>query len=314
MTPWISDGTPHQWTTPAGEVTEYPQGVSVTERAGHGRTRAHGAMTFYYTNQQSARLMFYHDHAYGITRLNVYAGEAAPLSCTTRSSRSRSTAAPSIRATGRRSTATEIPLVIQDKTFVPGADQLAPEDPTWDTAHWGGHGNLWFPHVYMPNQNPGDADRASTPWAAGTTARGSGRPCIGQTNGPVANPLYSPVDGPCGERPEPGHPEPDRSFPKSFMDTPLVNGTAYPYLKVQPQGLPVPDPERVQRPHPEPAALLRQVERGRPWTSTATRQLRRSGEVPDGGRGRRHADPAGHTGRPTVATAACRDPAAPARR
>ena len=34
-------------------------------------------MTFYYTNQQSARLMFYHDHAYGITRLNVYAGEAA---------------------------------------------------------------------------------------------------------------------------------------------------------------------------------------------------------------------------------------------
>ena len=33
-------------------------------------------MTFFYTNQQSARLMFYHDHAYGITRLNVYAGEA----------------------------------------------------------------------------------------------------------------------------------------------------------------------------------------------------------------------------------------------
>ena len=36
-------------------------------------------MTFYYTNQQSARLMFYHDHAWGITRLNVYAGEAARL-------------------------------------------------------------------------------------------------------------------------------------------------------------------------------------------------------------------------------------------
>ena len=34
-------------------------------------------MTFYYTNAQSARLMFYHDHAFGITRLNVYAGEAA---------------------------------------------------------------------------------------------------------------------------------------------------------------------------------------------------------------------------------------------
>ena len=37
-----------------------------------------GSLTFFYSNQQSARLMFYHDHAYGITRLNVYAGEAAP--------------------------------------------------------------------------------------------------------------------------------------------------------------------------------------------------------------------------------------------
>ena len=29
ITPWISDGTPHQWITPAGENTPYPQGVSV---------------------------------------------------------------------------------------------------------------------------------------------------------------------------------------------------------------------------------------------------------------------------------------------
>ncbi len=36
-----------------------------------------GSQTFYYTNQQSARLLFYHDHAWGITRLNVYVGEAA---------------------------------------------------------------------------------------------------------------------------------------------------------------------------------------------------------------------------------------------
>ena len=27
-----------------------------------------GKQTYYYTNQQSARLMFYHDHAWGITR------------------------------------------------------------------------------------------------------------------------------------------------------------------------------------------------------------------------------------------------------
>ena len=28
-TPWISDGTPHQWITPADEMTTWPEGVSV---------------------------------------------------------------------------------------------------------------------------------------------------------------------------------------------------------------------------------------------------------------------------------------------
>ena len=37
ITPWISDGTPHQWITPAGENTPYPQGVSVRARPRHGR-------------------------------------------------------------------------------------------------------------------------------------------------------------------------------------------------------------------------------------------------------------------------------------
>ena len=75
-TPWISDGTPHQWTTPAGETTSYPEGVSV-QNVPDMPDPGPGSMTFFYTNQQSARLMFYHDHSYGITRLNVYAGEAA---------------------------------------------------------------------------------------------------------------------------------------------------------------------------------------------------------------------------------------------
>ena len=33
--------------------------------------------------------------------------------------------------------------------------------------------------------------------------------------------------------------------PEAFMDTPMVNGTAYPYLNVQPH-LPVADPECLQ--------------------------------------------------------------------
>ncbi len=77
--PWISDGTAHQWITPAGETTPWPQGVSVESVPDMNVCQANndGCMTFYYTNQQSARLLFYHDHAWGITRLNVYAGEAA---------------------------------------------------------------------------------------------------------------------------------------------------------------------------------------------------------------------------------------------
>ena len=27
-TPWISDGTPHQWTVPAGEQTSYKKGIA----------------------------------------------------------------------------------------------------------------------------------------------------------------------------------------------------------------------------------------------------------------------------------------------
>ena len=100
--PWISDGTPHQWITPAGEATAYPKGVSVayvpdmwftaagvniTDPSCAGKTTCSvagatnnpgpGKQTYYWSNQQSARLMFFHDHAWGITRLNVYVGEAA---------------------------------------------------------------------------------------------------------------------------------------------------------------------------------------------------------------------------------------------
>ncbi len=118
---WISDGTPHQWTTPAGENTPYPKGVSVKYVPDmDGGTEPQGTLTFFYSNQQSARLMFYHDHAYGITRLNVYAGEAAGYLLTdqfeqdfingTNLSGANATSAKLLPDVG-------IPLVIQDKTF-----------------------------------------------------------------------------------------------------------------------------------------------------------------------------------------------------
>ncbi len=140
-------------------------------------------MTFYYTNQQSARLMFYHDHAWGITRLNVYAGEVAPYLI---SDETEQTLIDQQLIPGPEST---IPLVVQDKTFVPGAKQLSVSDETWDVERWGGPGNLWLPHVYSPAQNPGDESGVNQfgRWAYGPWFW---PPTSNIDSPPVANPYY----------------------------------------------------------------------------------------------------------------------------
>jgi FtsP/CotA-like multicopper oxidase with cupredoxin domain len=339
LTPWISDGTPNQWTTPAGENTQYPKGVSVygvpdmpavtssTNVAGND-----GSLTFYYTNKQSARLMWYHDHAYGLTRLNVYAGEVSgyvltdpkeqALTATTQTVPNPAFVLPCLDANGVPSAAPVspgvctpnpadlgapatiqqpitpvipggegIPLVIQDKAFVPDDipsgyfpdGQLTDQDPTWNRAKWGGpaagaasDGSLWFPHVYMPNQNPYDNSGANAmgrwdygPWfwpIFGTSA--------GLVHGEVANPyanakapweppfipgtpstytngtatkgipptIPNPLADPANPKydaqapltiPNPEWSPSDVSLaPEAFVDTPIVNGVAYPYMNV----------------------------------------------------------------------------------
>jgi FtsP/CotA-like multicopper oxidase with cupredoxin domain len=227
VSPWISDGTPHQWITPAAESTAYPKGVSVVS-VPDMTTPAPGEMTFFYTNQQSARLMFYHDHAWGITRLNVYAGEAAPYIITD------ATEQALVSAGAIPGAADTIPLVIQDKTFVPSADQLARQDETWDAARWGGLGNLWVPHVYSPAQNPGDASGVNQygRWAYGPWFW---PPTNNVEFGPVDNPYYDPACDPdlgwCEPPLMPGVPYLSMGM-ESFNDTPVVNGTAYPTITV----------------------------------------------------------------------------------
>jgi FtsP/CotA-like multicopper oxidase with cupredoxin domain len=227
-TPWISDGTEHQWITPSGETTAYPKGVSVRNvpDMGTGCAAANsGCETFYYTNQQSARMLFYHDHAYGITRLNVYAGEAAGYLVQD----------PTEQGLVSNGTipAAQIPLVIQDKTFVPDPAQLAAEDPTWDSANWGGKGNLWFPHVYMPNQNP-DSSSGANPMGRWDYGPWFWPPFTGIQNGPVPNPLHDPANAPWEGSQNPGTPN-QSLVPEAFMDTPVINGTAYPVLNVDPK-------------------------------------------------------------------------------
>jgi FtsP/CotA-like multicopper oxidase with cupredoxin domain len=232
-TPWISDGTPRQWFKPAGEAgasrgvsaTDVPdmwfdgsgnlindancQGKTTCAVAGATNNPGAGALTFYYTNEESARLMFYHDHAEGITRLNVYDGLAAGyiLQDPTEQAMTHGTPTKTVGAQTYTEVLPEdvIPLVIQEKTFVPDnknpvltfygpfRSQLNSQDPTW---RWGtkgagnpqgswdgitgqyvvsgqldpitnltyganGPGDLWVPHVYMTNQNPGDVSGAN---------------------------------------------------------------------------------------------------------------------------------------------------------
>jgi len=231
ISPWISDGTPHQWITPAGEMTTYPQGVSVVPVPDMGDTGdpMDGTMTFFYTNQQSARLMFYHDHAWGITRLNVYAGEAAGYIL--RDSTETALVTSGIIPTD------EIPLVIQDKTFVPSPEQLMMQDETWDTARWGGEGSLWVPHVYSPAQNPGDPSGVNQfgRWAYGPWFW---PPTNNIEFGPIDNPYYDATCDPnlgwCEPALMPGVPYLSMGM-ESFNDTPVVNGTAYPTMDVEPR-------------------------------------------------------------------------------
>jgi spore coat protein A, manganese oxidase len=91
----------------------------------------------------------------------------------------------------------EIPLVIQDKGFVP--KNIATVDPTW---MWGKAGDLWYPHVYE---------------YAGDTARWD----EGSESGPPATGTLPPPTVSC--------------VPEAFFDTTLVNGTCYPYLNVEPR-------------------------------------------------------------------------------
>ncbi len=230
-TGWISDGTPHQWITPAGETTQYPKGVS-TQNVPDMPDPGPGSSTYYYTNEQSSRLLFYHDHAWGITRLNVYVGQVAPylIRDDVEQNLIDRKIIPKL----------EIPLVIQDKTFVQ-AKTVRKTDPTWN---WGSNapnaagvikpktGDLWYPHVYVPAQNPYNEDGVNPygrwhygPWFWPPTR---------DTAQPVPNPYYDPKNAPWEPPEAPG--VPDVSMPgESFFDTPVVNGTAFPKLTVEPK-------------------------------------------------------------------------------
>jgi spore coat protein A, manganese oxidase len=130
LVPWTSDGGPFAWYTPTGEVgaTDGSAGISFL----NGVPGSPGVADYYYPNNQSERLVWYHDHAMGITRLNAYAGMAAGYLITDpvigAMSSGDSPVIPPLAYT--------IPLIIQDKTFKQSADK------------WGQAGDLFYPYQY----------------------------------------------------------------------------------------------------------------------------------------------------------------------
>lgn len=116
LVPWMSDGGPFHWFSPGGAV----KGPSVL----NWLPDDNGTLTddYWYPNNQSARMMWYHDHAVGITRLNAYAGLASGYLLT---DGAEAELMGKLRITADR----QIPLVVQDKVFNPD-------------------GSLWYPSTY----------------------------------------------------------------------------------------------------------------------------------------------------------------------
>lgn len=138
--PWISDGGPHDW-------FDGGQGSSFLNNILNPGAAANEA-EYYYPNDQSARFMWYHDHAFGITRINAYAGIATAYIIRDNFERSlRTLGLPDFIENGGR----EIPLVVQDKIFV--GPNISAADPTWGLfSKVSAPGSLWYAHIYERNR------------------------------------------------------------------------------------------------------------------------------------------------------------------
>jgi spore coat protein A len=188
--PWFSDGTPFQWHSPTGE-----HGASFMNVPGYPVPA--GSASHYFPNQQSARFLWYHDHAIGITRLNAYSGIASAYLLI-------DDLELSLVGSGLLPDLVGIPLVIQDKSFVPV--DIERQDPTWEG---GGPGSLWYPHRYEVNVLPHGRPNPEGRWDWGPTID------------PAAH----------GTDPLP----PVSCVPEAFFDTILVNGGLYPKVEVAPR-------------------------------------------------------------------------------
>lgn len=139
--PWISDGGPFAWFDSAGNYGTSAQNGALNIYKAINKKLLPGQAEYYYPNDQSARMGWYHDHAVGITRLNAYAGIASAYIIRDKFEAGlRSQGLPDFIEKGGR----EIPLIFQDKVFVDS--DIAVKDPAWMGLST--PGSLWYPHEY----------------------------------------------------------------------------------------------------------------------------------------------------------------------
>ncbi len=146
LVPWVSDGGPFDWWAPNGA-----HGLSFLNNVTLNPAAPANSAEYFYPNNQSARLLWYHDHAFGITRLNAYAGVASAYII-------RDAFEENLKNMGLPEfiensvlggkVVQELPVVIQDKIFV--GTNIAALDPTWTGPKT--LGSLWYPHVYEKNR------------------------------------------------------------------------------------------------------------------------------------------------------------------
>ncbi|NWJ41041.1 MAG: multicopper oxidase domain-containing protein [Geothrix sp.] len=136
--PWISDGGPfNNWDPQGGKGTSFINNQVLRP----GEVVPANEAEYYYPNDQSARLMWYHDHSVGITRPNAYAGIASAyiLRDAFEASLVRDFGLPQFIEKGGR----ELPIVFQDKIF----QTAAHPDPAFPGSAVG-PGDLYYPYVY----------------------------------------------------------------------------------------------------------------------------------------------------------------------
>ena len=201
---WDMDGVPFSWFSNAANGG-FVHGSSFINA---GPTD--GTAIYDYPNDLSARLLWYHDHTYGLTRINVYAGLVS-VYLITDDAEAQLINEGILPRLGDISPlyAYGIPLVVQDKTFWDGGGH----DPNYNLVVPAGAsvGSLWYPHVYEGAASEDLPEMTLNPLDCGKTARWEQDPVV-------------PIPG-------------VSVVPEFFSDTILVNGAPYPTFAMPPRRL-----------------------------------------------------------------------------